>query len=77
MNAGYGAHNPSNALSYTYGAAAGGIPETLASIPEDQKAMIVRVISMTPEQLGLLPPQERASVLQLVRGFFLVSSGCR
>jgi len=44
-----------------------GLPETLASIPDDQKAMIMRVISMTPEQIALLPPQERASIIQLVR----------
>jgi cleavage stimulation factor subunit 2 len=51
------------------GGGGGGISETLAAIPDDQKAMIMRVISMTPEQMALLPPQERASILQLVRTF--------
>lgn len=54
------------------GGAGGGLTETLASIPEDQKAMIMRVISMTPEQIGQLPPQERASIVQLVRAFFIL-----
>ncbi|KIM82179.1 hypothetical protein PILCRDRAFT_820549 [Piloderma croceum F 1598] len=67
----YNTHN-SNPSPYGYpqsgaGGAVGGlgIPETLASIPDDQKAMIMRVISMTPEQIALLPPQERASIIQL------------
>ena len=71
----YNTHN-SNPSPYGYpqsgaGGAVGGvgIPETLASIPDDQKAMIMRVISMTPEQIALLPPQERASIMQLVRIF--------
>ncbi|KAG6835236.1 hypothetical protein H0H93_003643, partial [Arthromyces matolae] len=35
------------------------IPESLlASIPDDQKALIIRVISMTQEQLNALPIQE-------------------
>ena len=75
-NAGYSNHN-SNPNPYSYPTAAGGgggvgIPETLASIPDDQKAMIMRVISMTPEQIGLLPPQERASIIQLVRTIIFV-----
>lgn len=28
--------------------------------------MIMRVISMTPEQINMLPPAERAGVIQLV-----------
>lgn len=52
------------------GGAGGGLPEMLASIPDDQKAMIMRVISMTPEEIGQLPLQERASIVQLVRPFF-------
>ncbi|TFK65691.1 hypothetical protein BDN72DRAFT_889301 [Pluteus cervinus] len=41
------------------------LPDTLAGIPEDQKALIVRVISMTPEQLNALPPQERSMYIQI------------
>ncbi|KAL4068824.1 hypothetical protein V8B97DRAFT_752844 [Scleroderma yunnanense] len=41
------------------------LPDALASLPEEQKAMIMRVISMTPEQINMLPPAERAGVIQL------------
>lgn len=41
------------------------IPDALASIPEEQKAMIMRVIAMTPDQINMLPPTERASIIQL------------
>jgi cleavage stimulation factor subunit 2 len=75
-NPGYNNPNP-NPYGYPMPSAGGGgggggvgISEALASIPDDQKAMIMRVISMTPEQIALLPPQERASVLQLV-GIFI------
>lgn len=54
------------------GGGGGGLPEAFASIPDDQKAMIVRVISMTSEQIGQLPPQERASIVQLVRVSYFV-----
>ncbi|KAF8640940.1 hypothetical protein AX17_000587 [Amanita inopinata Kibby_2008] len=43
------------------------LPESLANIPEDQKAIIVRVLSMTPEQINMLNPTERATYIQLVR----------
>jgi len=46
-------------------AAVNSIPEALASIPDEQKAMIMRVISMTPEEINLLPPTERAGIIQL------------
>ncbi|KAK0470029.1 uncharacterized protein EV420DRAFT_1634423 [Desarmillaria tabescens] len=39
--------------------------DILATIPDDQKAMIMHVIQMTPEQINALGPTERASVLQL------------
>ncbi|KAF8551088.1 hypothetical protein OG21DRAFT_1499360 [Imleria badia] len=48
-----------------------GLPDALSSIPEDQKilacpvAMIMRVIAMTPEQINMLPPPERAGIMQL------------
>ncbi|KIL71266.1 hypothetical protein M378DRAFT_207180 [Amanita muscaria Koide BX008] len=41
------------------------LPETLAHIPEDQKAIIMRVLSMTPEQINVLPPAERSTYIQL------------
>lgn len=41
------------------------LPDALASLPEEQKAMIIRVIAMTPEQVNMLPPAERAGVVQL------------
>jgi len=65
----YSNHVPDpNPYAYPMSGSGGGvdgITETLASIPDDQKAMIMRVISMTPDQIALLPPQERASILQL------------
>ncbi|KAN0073681.1 hypothetical protein V8E55_012158 [Tylopilus felleus] len=42
-----------------------GLPDALSSIPEEQKAMIMRVIAMTPEQINMLPPPERAGIIQL------------
>ena len=30
------------------------------------QAMIMRVIAMTPEQINMLPPPERAGIIQLV-----------
>ncbi|KAJ8482773.1 hypothetical protein ONZ45_g14837 [Pleurotus djamor] len=42
-----------------------GLEAIMAAIPDDQKAMIMRVVSMTPEQLSRLPPNERASFNQL------------
>ncbi|KAI5998286.1 hypothetical protein EDD15DRAFT_2508994 [Pisolithus albus] len=41
------------------------LPDALASLPEEQKVMIMRVVSMTPEQINMLPPSERAGVIQL------------
>ncbi|KAI5988839.1 hypothetical protein F5J12DRAFT_865122 [Pisolithus orientalis] len=41
------------------------LPDALASLPEEQKVMIMRVVSMTPEQIRMLPPSERAGVIQL------------
>jgi len=41
------------------------IPDALAAIPEEQKALVMRVISMTPEEINSLAPPERASILQL------------
>ena len=41
-------------------------------MPDDQKAIIVRVISMTPEQISQLPATERTNVIQLVRIFPLI-----
>ncbi|KAG6919849.1 hypothetical protein DXG01_015556 [Tephrocybe rancida] len=43
-----------------------GIQSSLAAIPEEQKALIMRVITMTPDQLNALPPAERQTYIQLV-----------
>ncbi|KAF4608154.1 hypothetical protein EYR40_000498 [Pleurotus pulmonarius] len=42
-----------------------GLEMILANIPDDQKAMIMRVVQMTPEQIRVLPAQERAGFNQL------------
>jgi len=41
------------------------LSDTLAAIPEEQKALIMRVITMTPEQIHALPPTERQTYIQL------------
>lgn len=35
--------------------------------------MIMRVIAMTPDQINMLPPTERASIIQLVKNISLIS----
>jgi hypothetical protein len=58
------------------------LPPHLQSLPEDQKvrpflplnreaiyisqAMLMKVLAMTPEQINMLAPSERASIMQLV-----------
>ncbi|KIK68830.1 hypothetical protein GYMLUDRAFT_34821 [Collybiopsis luxurians FD-317 M1] len=46
-------------------------PAILAAIPDDQKAMVMQVLSMTPEQLATLPPHDRANIMQLKATFGL------
>ncbi|KAJ3901405.1 hypothetical protein F5879DRAFT_968334 [Lentinula edodes] len=46
-------------------------PAILAAIPDDQKVMVMQILSMTPEQLALLPPQDRANIMQLKSTFGL------
>ncbi|TFY67977.1 hypothetical protein EVG20_g3726 [Dentipellis fragilis] len=41
------------------------LSDALAAIPEEQRVMIMHVVSMTPEQINQLPPAERANVMQL------------
>ena len=38
----------------------------METVPEDQKQLVISVISMTPEQILALPPQERATYVQIV-----------
>ncbi|KAF8890106.1 hypothetical protein BD779DRAFT_1518345 [Infundibulicybe gibba] len=56
-------------MMYSGGAAAptpaASIPDALSAIPEEQKALIMRVLSMTPEQINSLGPTERATFIQL------------
>ncbi|KAG6845573.1 hypothetical protein H0H87_007252 [Tephrocybe sp. NHM501043] len=75
VHAGYGYNQPQPSYGYPgYSAtppapAAPPVPaalqSSLASIPEEQKALIMRVITMTPEQLNALPPTERQTYIQL------------
>ncbi|PPR06260.1 hypothetical protein CVT24_000932 [Panaeolus cyanescens] len=73
---GYGHHGHAYPPQVAYGgqpsqtqsampAAPAGLPEALANIPDDQKALIMRVISMTPEQINALPPAERSTYVQI------------
>jgi cleavage stimulation factor subunit 2 len=41
------------------------LTDALANIPDDQKALIMRVLSMTPEQINSLPPTERTTYIQI------------
>jgi len=41
------------------------LTDALASIPDEQKALIMRVLSMTPEQINMLPPTERSTYIQI------------
>ncbi|CAA7265033.1 unnamed protein product [Cyclocybe aegerita] len=41
------------------------LPDSLANIPAEQKALIMRVLSLTPEQINMLPPSERATYIQI------------
>ncbi|KAA1471443.1 hypothetical protein DENSPDRAFT_865159 [Dentipellis sp. KUC8613] len=41
------------------------LSDALAAIPEEQRVMIMHVVSMTPDQINQLPPAERANVMQL------------
>ncbi|KAG6864252.1 hypothetical protein C0991_011073 [Blastosporella zonata] len=42
-----------------------GIQSSLSGFPEDQRALLMRVITMTPEELNALPPPERQTYIQL------------
>lgn len=38
-----------------------------ANLPEDQKTMLMQVLQLTPEQINLLDPDQKASIMALVR----------
>ncbi|ODN72677.1 hypothetical protein L202_08116 [Cryptococcus amylolentus CBS 6039] len=41
----------------------------LATLPDDQQAMLIQVLSLAPEQINALDPTQRASVVQLRQQF--------
>jgi cleavage stimulation factor subunit 2 len=41
------------------------IPAALAAIPENQREVVLKLVNMSPEEIATLPPNERASVIQL------------
>jgi len=41
----------------------------LAAIPDDQRTMVLQILSYTPEQINQLAPTERATFMQLVCTF--------
>lgn len=83
----YPTPGPSGPPQYGSSAPAGGYPgygppstqqapapdlaATLAAIPDEQKALVLRVVQMTPEQIHALPPQERGTYIQIVSVHFL------
>jgi len=62
---GYPPSNAPQAAPYSTGGSV--LPPHLQNLPDDQKAMIAQVLSMTPDQINALPPTERNSIIQLVR----------
>ncbi|EMD42181.1 hypothetical protein CERSUDRAFT_110724 [Gelatoporia subvermispora B] len=68
----YGAPPPPNAPGPSYGMQApppaalpASLPPALVNIPDDQKALIMRVISMTREEIYQLPYNERDNIIKL------------
>ncbi|KAI0307628.1 hypothetical protein B0F90DRAFT_1807080 [Multifurca ochricompacta] len=47
------------------------MPAALAAIPENQREVVLKLVNMRPEEIALLPPTERASVVQLRASFGL------
>lgn len=43
----------------------GGQPSRSSLSPDMEKALLQQVMSLTPEQINLLPPEQRNQVLQL------------
>ncbi|KAI0305070.1 hypothetical protein BC826DRAFT_32170 [Russula brevipes] len=41
------------------------IPAALAAIPDSQREVVLKLVNMRPEEVAMLPPAERASVMQL------------
>ncbi|KAF9480077.1 hypothetical protein BDN70DRAFT_920833 [Pholiota conissans] len=41
------------------------LPDSLSGISDEQKALIMRVLAMTPEQINMLPPADRATYIQI------------
>jgi len=41
------------------------MPAALAAIPEGQREVVLKLVNMSPEEIAMLPPNERASVIQL------------
>jgi len=41
------------------------IPAALAAIPENQREVVLKLVNMRPEEIAMLPPTERTSVIQL------------
>jgi len=42
-----------------------GQPDALASLPEDQKELLERVLQLTPDQIERLQPHEQQQIMQL------------
>lgn len=41
------------------------MPAALAAIPESQREVVLKLVNMSLEEIAMLPPNERASVIQL------------
>ncbi|KAF8234471.1 hypothetical protein L208DRAFT_825311 [Tricholoma matsutake] len=66
-NPAYGYNTQYQAYSQQYPAQPNqsALSDSLAAFPEEQRALIIRVLSMTPEQINALPPTERSAYIQL------------
>jgi len=45
------------------------VQRALGGLPEDQRTMLLQVLSLSPEQIAALDPTQRASVTQLRQQF--------
>ncbi|KAF5352626.1 hypothetical protein D9756_006266 [Leucocoprinus leucothites] len=62
---GYSAPPPSAAAGGRSQSGSAVRPDMLTAFPEDQKALIMHVVSMTSEQLNSLPPEQRNTYMQI------------
>ncbi|WVQ98429.1 hypothetical protein IAU59_005552 [Kwoniella sp. CBS 9459] len=66
---GYGAPPPSTAPASGMAGLPPSAQAALATLPEDQQAMLLQVLQLTPDQISALDPTQKASIMQLRQQF--------